>query len=106
MHRGRGEGQDGKPRSRRIRCGSAFVAFAIALGCNNPAASPGSQSVAAAAGSESFESGLGGSSVGATFAVQVGNVCVAKHCINKIKDSAFGETWVDCGGPDCGPICP
>lgn len=34
------------------------------------------------------------------------NVCVAPHCGNKIKDTALGETGVDCGGPDCGPICP
>ncbi|HVY27465.1 MAG TPA: hypothetical protein VHB79_12995 [Polyangiaceae bacterium] len=32
-------------------------------------------------------------------------VCVATHCNNKVKDTALGETQVDCGG-ECGTICP
>jgi hypothetical protein len=32
------------------------------------------------------------------------NVCVAAHCINRVKDTGQGESGVDCGG-ECG-TCP
>lgn len=31
---------------------------------------------------------------------------VAPDCTNKVKDTPLGETGIDCGGPDCGRICP
>ncbi|HKY38778.1 MAG TPA: hypothetical protein VJN18_22705 [Polyangiaceae bacterium] len=34
------------------------------------------------------------------------SVCVIPHCDNNIFEPALGETSKDCGGPDCGPICP
>src|SRR5262249_6024345 len=34
------------------------------------------------------------------------NVCQAAHCTNGVRDTASGETGVDCGGPDCGAVCP
>jgi probable HAF family extracellular repeat protein len=32
------------------------------------------------------------------------DVCAGSHCYNKIKDTALGETQIDCGG-ECGTIC-
>jgi hypothetical protein len=47
--------------------------------------------------------GLICSTKGANFGVSY-NVCVAPHCTDKVLNG--GETKVDCGGPDCGSICP
>jgi hypothetical protein len=47
--------------------------------------------------------GLVCSTKGANFGLSY-NVCVAPHCTDKVLN--FGETKVDCGGPDCGSICP
>lgn len=49
------------------------------------------------------QSGLVCSTKGAQFGI-AGNVCVPLHCTNKVKDA--DETSVDCGGADCGTICP
>jgi hypothetical protein len=49
------------------------------------------------------QAGLVCSTKGAQFNV-VGNVCVPPHCTNKKLDA--DETKIDCGGADCGTICP
>jgi hypothetical protein len=40
---------------------------------------------------------------GAQFGVAI-NVCAKTHCFNKVKDS--DEISKDCGGADCGTVCP
>lgn len=83
------------------------------LGCNNPGASPGAQTVAASRGANAPGGGLGaslaraaaaqfvvGADAGAPFGV-ASNVFVAVHCTKSVKDA--DETAKSCGGADRAP---
>jgi hypothetical protein len=49
------------------------------------------------------QSGLVCTTKGPNFGVAF-NVCLLPHCTDRKKN--FDETGIDCGGADCGPICP
>src|SRR6185503_12036568 len=73
--------------------------------CDNPAALCAAGEGDCDASTQCAAPNICGRDNGPKFGFIVGSdVCIPSHCQNKIKDTALGETQIDCGGP-CGSTC-